>query len=81
MEEKVVKWALTLGGFLQPEYGCGAVAAEKAEILEEKTQQMMLQQLHQMENPLLYDSQQLPQFDHISQIRDERLYKMLVQDV
>ncbi|CAD8049074.1 unnamed protein product [Paramecium sonneborni] len=81
MESKVINWSRTLGGFL-PIEDDSQTPEEKQEILDEKNQQMMIQQLNQLENPLLFDSQLSQQmFDNIAQIRDERLYKMLIQDI
>ncbi|CAK70543.1 unnamed protein product (macronuclear) [Paramecium tetraurelia] len=77
MELKVVQWANSLCGLLPVEEEI-AVSKEKQVILDEKNQQIMLQQMQYQDNPELMDQDY--QQDPISQIREQRLYKALIQD-
>ncbi|CAD8147648.1 unnamed protein product [Paramecium pentaurelia] len=77
MELKVVQWANSLCGFLPVEEEI-AISKEKQVILDEKNQQIMLQQMQYQDNPELMEQDY--QQDPISQIREQRLYKALIQD-
>ncbi|KAM3128446.1 hypothetical protein pb186bvf_019454 [Paramecium bursaria] len=79
MENKVIDWAKVYCGFLPIEDESN-VSQEKQQIMDEKNQQILIQQLHTLENPLFFDGQ-TQQFDYLSQIRDERLYKMLISEI
>ncbi|CAD8140169.1 unnamed protein product [Paramecium octaurelia] len=74
----VLKESKVLCGFYEPEE-FEMVKQEKQEIIEEKNLLMLMQQLNLVENPLLVDTN--VQFDNLTLIRDEQLYKLLVEDL
>ncbi|CAK83361.1 unnamed protein product (macronuclear) [Paramecium tetraurelia] len=74
----VLKQSKVLCGFYEPEE-FENVKQEKQEIIDEKNLLMLMQQLNLVENPLLVDTN--IQFDNLTLIRDEQLYKLLVEDL
>ncbi|CAD8114659.1 unnamed protein product [Paramecium sonneborni] len=80
MELKVIQWANSLCGFLPIEEEI-SISKEKQVILDEKNQQIMLQQMQYQDNPELFDLEYLNSQDPIQQIREQRLYKTLTQDL
>ncbi|CAD8047175.1 unnamed protein product [Paramecium sonneborni] len=73
----VLKQSKILCGFY-PTEDYEIIKEEKQEIIEEKNILMLMQQLNLVENPLLVDTN--IQFDNLALIRDEQLYKLLVED-
>ncbi|CAD8159306.1 unnamed protein product [Paramecium octaurelia] len=81
MEDKVLNWSKTLGGFL-PIENTYHIPVEKQEVLEEKNSQLTISQLHRFEKKPFLDSQLQEQMqENITSIRDERIYKLLIQDI
>ncbi|CAD8096989.1 unnamed protein product [Paramecium sonneborni] len=80
MELKVVQWANSLCGFLPVDDEI-SISKEKQVLLDEKNQQIMLQQMQYQENPELFDQDYFNIQDPILQIREQRLYKTLIQDL
>ncbi|CAD8051418.1 unnamed protein product [Paramecium sonneborni] len=79
-ENKIIKWSKTLGGFL-PIDNLNQISIEKQEILEEKNSQLMINYLNR-EKKIVLDIQQQEQIqENIISIRDERIYKLLIQDI
>ncbi|CAD8046003.1 unnamed protein product [Paramecium sonneborni] len=78
VKQIVSKQSKVLCGFF-PAEDYEIVKQEKQEIIEEKNILMLMQQLNLVENPLLVDTN--IQFDNLALIRDEQLYKLLVEDI
>ncbi|CAD8044137.1 unnamed protein product [Paramecium primaurelia] len=74
----VLKQSKVLCGFYPPE-DFETIKQEKQEIIDEKNIIMLIQQLNLVENPLLVDTN--VQFDNLALIRDEQLYKLLIEDI
>ncbi|CAK60514.1 unnamed protein product (macronuclear) [Paramecium tetraurelia] len=77
-KKKVIDWSSFLCGFLPLEEN-EKVKEEKQQIIEEKKLSMKLQQLNLFENPTGSDYNS--SFDNLGLIRDEQLYKLLIQDI
>ncbi|CAD8135278.1 unnamed protein product [Paramecium octaurelia] len=78
VKSTVLKQSKVLCGFY-PTEEFEIIKQEKQEIIDEKNILMLMQQLNLVENPLLVDTN--IQFDNLALIRDEQLYKLLIEDI
>ncbi|CAK78779.1 unnamed protein product (macronuclear) [Paramecium tetraurelia] len=78
VKSTVLKQSKVLCGFY-PTEDFEIIKQEKQEIIDEKNILMLMQQLNLVENPLLIDTN--IQFDNLALIRDEQLYKLLIEDI